>query len=94
MPNLPHTTDAKLLAAIPQMQPWSEASKNGRWVLRKMGKQFLIYGSGELDLSGETGTFRVNTVNQRTGEVTPSETVQAGSRIKLPSANVVWLTKE
>ena len=94
MPRLPRSTDATLLAAIPQMQPWPEASKSGRWVLREVGKQMLIYGGGELDLSNESGSFLVNTVNPRTGEVTPGETVQAGSKVKLSGANVVWLTKE
>ena len=94
MPRLPRSTDPKLLAAIPQMQPWPEASKAGRWILREVGKQMLIYGGGELDLSNESGSFRVNAVNPRTGEVTPGETVQAGSKVKLPSAAVVWLTRE
>ena len=76
------------------MQPWAEASRNGRWVLREAGKQFLVYGGGELDLSGETGTFRAHPVNPLTGEVTPGETVTAGQPAKLPDAAVVWLTKE
>jgi hypothetical protein len=93
LPRLPKTTDAKLLAAIPNMQPWSEALKEGRWVLRETGKQFLVYGGGELDLSAELGSFRQHTVNPRTGEVVPSELVKAGGTIKLPDAMVVWLTK-
>ncbi len=94
MPHLPRTTDAKLLAAIPRMQSWNEASKDGHWVLREAGKQMLVYGAGELDLSGESGSFRVNVVNARTGEVTPDEIVKAGSKVKLPNTTVVWLTKE
>jgi len=94
MPRLPKMTDAKLLAAIPRMTPWAESSKGGRWILREPGKQMLVYGTGELDLTGETGAFRVNTVNPRTGEVTPSETIQAGGKVKLPNAIVVWLTQE
>ncbi|HEX7470948.1 MAG TPA: DUF6298 domain-containing protein [Verrucomicrobiae bacterium] len=96
IPNLPRTTDAKLLAAIPRMQPWGESSKDGRWVLREAGKQFLIYSGAdsEIDLSHESGSFRVSVVNPRTGEVTPGETVKAGSKVKLPNATVVWLTKE
>jgi len=94
MPRLPKTTDAKLLAAIPKMQPWAESSKDNNWALHETGKQMLVYGGGELDLSGETGSFRVNTINPRTGEVTPGETLKAGSRVKLPNATVLWLTKE
>jgi hypothetical protein len=96
LPNLPRTTDAKLLAAIPRMQRWAEASSKGHWVLREAGKQFLIYPGADrtLDLSGESGTFRVSVVNPRTGEVALGESVNAGSKATLPGATVVWLTKE
>lgn len=94
LPRLPQTTAPELLAAIPKMQPWTEVSKDDRWALRENGRQFLIFGGGELDLSGETGVFRLNTVNPRTGRVTAGETVQAGGKVNLPSATVLWLIKE
>ena len=96
MPNLPQTTDARLLEAIPKMKPWTELVGAGRWVLREKGRQALIYPGGdvELDLSNETGSFRVNAVNPKTGEVMPGETVKAGGKVKLPNATVVWLVKE
>ncbi|MEI6192793.1 MAG: DUF6298 domain-containing protein, partial [Verrucomicrobiota bacterium] len=96
LPNLPRTTEAKLLAAIPHMTPWAVASGKGRWVLLQAGKQFLICGGAgaELDLSGESGAFRVNIVNPTTGEVAPVGTVQAGGKVPLPEAKVIWLTKE
>jgi hypothetical protein len=95
LPRLPKTTEAKLLAAIPQMQPWAEGSKTGLWVLREPGKQWLVYGGdADLDLSSESGSFRLNLVNTRTGDITPGETVNAGGQVKLPKATVVWLTKE
>ena len=95
MPNLPRTTDVKLLVAIPKMQPWFADGDKKIWALREAGKQILIYGNSgaEMDLTNESGAFRVNTVNPRTGEVTPGETVQAGGKVKLPGV-VVWLTKE
>ena len=95
MPRLPKTTDTKLLAAIPNMKPSAELSKDGRWVLREAGNQMLICGgSAELDLSDESGSFRVNVVNPRTGEVTPGETARAGGKVKLPAASVIWLKKQ
>jgi hypothetical protein len=94
LPNLPRSTDTTLLAAIPRMRPWNADAKNHRWTLREPGKQVLAYGGSELDLSGETGAYRINTVNAKTGEVTPGETVNAGAKIKLPDATVVWLTKK
>jgi hypothetical protein len=96
LPRLPQSTDEKLLAAIPKMQPLAEAPKQGRWTLREAGRQMLIYlgGNAELDLSNESGSFCVNIVNARTGEATPGKTVKAGGKVKLPNATVVWLTKE
>jgi len=96
MPRLPQATDEKLLAAIPRMQVWSEASKNSSRVLREAGKQMLVAseGSSTLDLSCQPGVFRVNTVNTQTGEVTRGETVEGGKPVKLPDASVIWLVKE
>lgn len=94
LPNLPRSTDKALLAAIPQMQPWLADEAKGVWALREPGKQCLVYGGGELDLSGESGAFRVNVVDARTGKVAPAgQTVQGGGKAGLP-AGVVWLTKE
>ena len=93
MPRLSQSTDAQLLAAIPRMQPWSEASRNGRWALREAGKQILVYGGGELNLSQETGSFRLNIIHTRNGEVTADKIINAGSKVVLPDAKVVWLTK-
>ena len=95
LPRLPKTTDAKLLAAIPNMKPSPELSKDGRWVLREAGKQFLIFGGkGELDLSGESGSFRLHEVDSQSGKVTRSDhTVQAGVKLVWPRG-VTWLTKE
>ncbi len=96
MPNLPRTTDKSLLAAVPQMQPWPEASRDGQWVLREPGQQYLIYSSDkapELDLSADSGAFDVRTVNARTGEVAASsQIVQAGGKVSVPRG-VIWLTK-
>jgi len=96
IPRLPGSTDVDLLAAIPRMSAWGDASKDGRWALREEGRQMLVYlGNGvELDLSDESGSFRVNTVNPNTGEVVPGDIVKAGGKVKLPKAEVVWLTKE
>jgi hypothetical protein len=73
MPNLPRTTDARLLAAIPQMQPWPEACNEKQWVLREPGRQYLIYcASGSLrgpNLTEENGAFDFQRVNLKTGEV-------------------------
>ena len=33
-------------------------------------------------------------LNPRTGEMTAGETVNAGGKVKLPNATVIWLTKE
>lgn len=93
MPRLPKTIDTKLLAAIPRMQPWAEASREGRWVLREGDRQMLICGGGELDLSGLTGVYRINAVDALTGKVTRGEVVQAGGKVSLLKT-VVWVTRD
>jgi hypothetical protein len=98
MPNLPRTTDGRLLAAIPKMQPWTEASGKNRWVLRESGNQYLVYSSGEnsagFDLSAETGSFQVRAVDPQTGKVAAqAETVSAGKKVSLPQG-IVWLTRK
>jgi hypothetical protein len=93
-PRLPRTTDAGLLAAIAQMQPWPEASQAGRWALRQPGKQVLVYGGGDLDLSAESGAFQLNAISPRTGQRTSRGQIMAGAKVKLPDDAVVWLTKE
>lgn len=96
MPDLPKTTDAKLLAAIPQMQPWLADSGKRIWALHEPGKQMLIYGNRgtELDMSGESGSFRMSGVDLRSGKLTRGDQiVQAGGKLLLPGG-VVWLTKE
>ena len=96
LPNLPRTADPALLAAIPRLQPWPAASQDGVWALREPGRQVLVYrsGSADLDLSAETGAFRVNVVNPASGAVSPGATVLAGGKVKLPAARVLWLVKE
>jgi hypothetical protein len=96
MPRLPQGTDKTLLVAIPNMQPWAEASKNGLWILREAGKQLLIHASGgaTIDLSAEPGKFLVKLVDPRSGVVTNGETVEGGKMMKLPDGPVVWLVKK
>ena len=94
MPNLAKTTDTALLAAISRMQPWPEVCGSDRWALREAGRQILIYGGADLDLSSESGPFRVNIVNSQTGEVKSGQPVNAGVKVKLPEAKVVWLTRQ
>jgi hypothetical protein len=96
MPDLPATTEEGLLVAIPRMQPWMDDRAKKIWALREPGRQMLIYGSrgAEFDLSGESGAFRLNDVDLRTGKVTRSDQViQAGGKLSLPGG-VVWLTRE
>ena len=95
MPNLPATTDAKLLAAIPQMKPWLADVDKKLWALHEFGKQILVCGGRdvELDLSNETGSFTLRFIDPRSGSVSDqSQIVQAGGRVKLPGG-VMWLTK-
>ncbi len=98
MPNLPATTNTKLLAAIPHLQPWPEISGENRWALREPGKQILVCSRegapAEMDLSAESGKFRIQVVDEKTGQVEMSaKTIPAGNKVTLPNG-VVWLTRE
>lgn len=102
LPRLPRTTDARLLAAIPRLQPWPEASNPGRWVLRGQG-EYLVYlgrdASPTLDLSHEGGMFVAKQVDLSTGQIRVVPKSIAGAKdTGLPkssdAAEVFWLTKE
>ncbi|MFO1487938.1 MAG: DUF6298 domain-containing protein [Verrucomicrobiota bacterium] len=95
IPQLPRDTDEKLLAAIPRLQPWTGGNENVR-ALREPGRQVIAWSEqgAELDLSGESGAFRLHPVDARSGRVqTGGELVNAGGKVKLPGG-VVWLIKE
>ena len=98
MPALPPTTDANLLAAVPRMNPWLHDTNGQVWALREPARQILIYSAGdqpaEVDLSEESGTFRVRAVNLRTGKVASEfQTLQAGGKVSLPGG-LLWLTRD
>jgi hypothetical protein len=103
VPNLPGTTDTRLLATVPRMQPWKAATTNQQWTLREPGRSYLIHSATgaevELDLSGETGRFIVNKVNLATG-VVPSggKRVTAGHVVVLSNPTggpaMFWLERE
>ncbi len=96
MPRLPRMTDAKLLTAIPRMRPWVQDFGARIWVLREPGEQMLVYigDDTELDLSDETGKFRLNLVDTETGMVTQGEVVNTAQAISARSGSVVWMTKD
>lgn len=103
VPNLPRTTQANLLQSLPEMQPWKDATNNGQWVLRSPGKHYLIYigrgASGTLDLTGESGNYRVQLIQPETGVAVPTgERVIAGRPITLRKPSeapaILWLTRE
>jgi len=99
LPNLPQTTDAKLLAAIPRMTSWRADAAKKQWSLREPGKQVLIFtgGAAEVDLSGEPGAFRVTQVDMKTGQLKRQALAIAANGVtKISSAegpNVFWLQK-
>jgi len=103
MPNLPRTTDDRLLEAIPQMTPWVAGSGDNRWVLREAGKQYLVYlgpnAPIELDLTQESRTFSVRTLNLKTGAVADlSDKIAGGQKVNLPKKGngpaVIWLVRD
>jgi hypothetical protein len=74
MPNLPRTTDARLLAAIPRMQPWPEGCTDHQWVLRDSDSQYLIYCASDsldpLDHSIDKHPLTLQRIDPITGAIT------------------------
>jgi hypothetical protein len=91
MPNLPRTTDVRLLAAIPRMQPWPEACNEDQWALRESHSQFLVYcKSGAprgVDLFGEKEPSNIRTVDLKSGVVSES-------RMQLSQAQLTDIGKQ
>jgi hypothetical protein len=95
LPNLPVTTDASLLAAIPRMSPWALVNSEPRRALREPGRQLLICSRdnapAQLDLSAEAGAFSVGIVDQATGQVAwQPDALKGGGNVTIPRG-VVWL---
>jgi hypothetical protein len=96
LPRLPRTTDAGLLAAIPRMRPCQGSAETGCWLLREPGRQMLAYlgGSSELDLSAESGSFRMNVIDLTTGTIRSGRRLVAGGKMELNGVELVWLQRE
>ncbi len=101
-PRLPITTDTRLLAAIPRMQPWKADSRKESWTLSEPGKAYLVYsgtGSEEtIDLSHEQGRFGVRIVSDNGKVAATAQVVEAGRiatiRKPRPAPTVLWLTRD
>lgn len=102
LPNLPRTTDPRLLAALTRMQPWKPGTGTSQWTLRDRGSSYLVHSAAgaevTLDLTGETGTFGVREVNPVTGMVVePGERVDGGQAAVLrkhgEGPTTWWLTR-
>ena len=102
IPNLPRTTDARLLAAIPRMNPWLANAEKKVWALREAGRGCLIFSGSssavDVDLSSEQGRFAVNSVAENGAVKSTGEQVEAGRIVTLKKSTngrtVFWLTKE
>ena len=101
MPNLPKSTDPRLRSAIIHMQPWSEGCAENRWVLREVGKQYLVCcapgAPAELDLTRDNQEFVVRDIDPHTGVVSSSAEPSHGKGIvslpaKVSGLALYWLT--
>jgi hypothetical protein len=103
IPNIPITTDHALLEVIPRMAPVSIISKNNGYALSEKGKNYLIYvdksEEATIDLTGESGGFILQTVDNSTGLVHEAKNrfVSAGKIIKAKeifgAGGVFWLSR-
>jgi Family of unknown function (DUF6298) len=104
LPALPATTDPRLLAALPQMQPAPAATGDAAdtWTLAEPGRQRFVYaahgGPIAVDLRGESGQYTVYAVDLRHGSLPAAPaTVAAGAIVTIPAPPgrpaAVWLTR-
>jgi hypothetical protein len=104
VPNLPPTTDSRLLAALPRMRPLDSTDRTNRQgTLAEPGRNYFLYASSgpsiALDLSGREETFIVHRIDPRTGQLSPSaESVHGGKTVRFSvdesGTCLLWLTRK
>ena len=103
MPNIPVVTDPQFLADATQMQPLElPQTPANQWAMGNEKKGYILYSESttpiQLDLTKATGSFSVNYINPKTGDVVKSkEIVKGGSMVSLKKqaegAEVIWVKK-
>jgi hypothetical protein len=103
VPNLPRTTEPRLLAALPRMTPWKEAMTDRQWALSEPGRNYLIHAAASrtvgIDLpGGASDRFTVCTVHPETGAAMLAGECRAGAPIVLrkptDQPTTFWLMRE
>lgn len=104
MPSLPHTTDARLLRALPRLRPAGRARADDRqWVLAEPGRDYVAYARPgapvRVDLSAEPGAFTALRIDPSTGTADSAGAAVTGGRIVefAPAGtgpSVIWLTAD
>jgi hypothetical protein len=101
MPDLPRSTDPRLLAALPAMAPSGPGGR--QWALADPGRNHLVYapsgGPVRVDLSASPATFSARRVDPGTGEVGEALGEVRGGMIREvpvpgPGPVLLWLTRE
>jgi hypothetical protein len=104
VPNLPATTDERLLAAVPRMRPFEPRAglTDRQWTLAEPGRDYLVYSAVgaavRLDLSEHAGPFTARRVNLRTGRCEAGGEPLSGGRVvelepPARGAWAVWVTR-
>jgi hypothetical protein len=104
MPNLPRSTDRRLLAALPRMAPFGPDGR--QWALADPGRDYLVVSSSagpiELDLLASHARLSAHRIDPRSGQAVGSSTpVEGGKLVQLPVTCaateafpvVLWLTR-
>jgi hypothetical protein len=104
VPNLPPTTDARLLAALPAMKPFAaKGLSEQQWALAESGRNYLVCSlAGEtiqLALADAADAYAAYWVDRRTGEPRPTGvpvSVAGKVTFRIPDARpvVLWITRK
>jgi hypothetical protein len=104
MPALPGTTEPRLLAAVPRMQP-AAMGDGGAYILADPGRDYLAValagGPIRVDLPTTPAPYSARRIDPRTGRIDGSPLAVAGGKIvEVPVSgshdgpNVLWLTRD
>ncbi len=104
LPDLPVTTDPRLLRALPRMRPVPApgGSAPDTWALAEAGRQYFVFaahgGPIAVDLSGASGAFTVHPVVLASGALaSDTQTVSGGGIVTIPTPAgrpaAVWITR-
>jgi len=102
VPNLPASTDKRLLNSLARLQPWAAATTKNQWASREVGHTILLTTRNKdavkLDLRGESGVWTVYEVEGNSGRLKATDLrLQGNQEVELPAydkgGKTYWISR-